>query len=95
MEKITKLTLSESRNAGYVSRDTAEIYDDDVLHFDSFDFGSMVDKMWGHDYEYDIYVDGEWKDSILLLLIKERFDCSAGFRGWAEINSIPYSSACR
>ncbi len=38
------------------------------------DIGSVVKKWWGNDdYEYWYFIDKEWKDTILLYLLAEKF----------------------
>ncbi|HVB20033.1 MAG TPA: hypothetical protein VNF51_01975 [Candidatus Paceibacterota bacterium] len=94
MQKIKDITLFERRDKKGTSWDKIHILDDGRLNFDSHDLGSIPMEFWGHeDYEYDTYVDAEWKDSILLLLRKERFKRNEDFRKWADTKEIPYTSA--
>jgi hypothetical protein len=45
--------------------------------------------MWGHDYEYDVTISKEWKDTVLLHLAKERFKTVSEFKKWLDEKEIP------
>lgn len=92
--KINEITLFEWTDGKDHRRDKVDTNNDGTLHFDSFDFGQKTDSAWGHDYEYDIFVGAEWKDTILLLLIKERFKNNSEFREWADKKTVPYTTSC-
>lgn len=96
-EKITEIKLRdetvetpEGKNS-YI--DSANIEENGALHLSSFDFGPEVDKMWGHDYEYDITIEKEWKDTILLFLIQEHFKTTSEFKKWCDEKSIPSTTS--
>ncbi len=60
------------------------------------DFGTAAEVVFGDDeYEYFVTVPKEYKDWILLNLIKDRFagerpDPSSAFMKWLEEKKIPY-----
>jgi hypothetical protein len=49
--------------------------------------------LWGHDYEYDITIDKEWKDTLLLLLIQEQFKTASEFKKWIDQKNIPATTS--
>lgn len=73
--------------------DSVDIEDNGALHLGSFDFGPEVDKMWGHDYEYDITIEKEWKDTVLLLLMQEHFKSASEFKKWSDKKNIPSTTS--
>lgn len=94
MEKIKSITLWKRKDEKNYSRDMVHIRDDGMLNFDSYDIGELPERVWGHDdYEYDIFVDVEWKDSILLLLLKEQFKTNGDFLKWADEKQLPYTTS--
>lgn len=97
MEKINTIDLLnnkvETENGTSFYHDTVNIQEDGVLHLGSFDFGPDVDRLWGHDYEYDIYVEKEWKDTILLLLLQEHFKTTSEFEKWIDNKAIPSTTS--
>lgn len=94
MNKMQQITLFESSDVGSHRSDRVDTEQNGVLHFGSFDFGPAVDGFWGHDYEYDLSISADWKDTVLLLLIKEQFKSNSEFRKWADEKAIPYTSTC-
>ena len=97
MEKITQLKLRddvvETVEGKNYYNDSVNIEDNGNLNVGSFDFGPEVDKMWGHDYEYDITIEKECKDSVLLLLIQEHFKTASEFKKWIDQKSIPATTS--
>jgi hypothetical protein len=60
------------------------------LILDGYDRGELVEEVWGSDdYEYSLVVKAEYKDTILLNLIKERFKHDSEFRAWLDEKGIP------
>lgn len=88
---VTKeLTLLEIHQPGIDCTITVTIDDDGSLRFDGYDVGKDVVKWFGHDdYEYHLSVDSQHKDSILLYLIKDRFETDSEFREWLSTKGIP------
>ncbi len=89
MEKIKEITLYEVRDKDGTSWDKIHVESNGTLNLDSYDCGTRPEMFFGGDYERDIYVDAEWKDSILLLLLKERFKTIGNLREWADEKGIP------
>ncbi len=68
----------------------AKIDDKGKLVLEGYDAGETSKKFWGdEDYEYWLTVDKQYKDSILLLLIKEKFTSDSKFKQWLEEKGIP------
>lgn len=95
MNKITEIALFERNDENGYSRDLVRVHTDGSINLDSFDTGPLPDSVWGRDYEYDVNFSADWKDTILLLLLKERFASNSEFRNWAKSQSIPYTSEGR
>ena len=90
MEKIKSITVFEREDEKNYCRDKIHVQENGNLHFDSYDIGELPEKFFGHDdYENDIFVEGEGKDSILLLLLKERFKTNGEFKDWADEKGLP------
>ncbi len=68
----------------------AKIDESGNLLLEGYDIGDSVEEFWGDsDYEYWLTVSHEWKDTVLLLLIKEKFKLSSDFQIWLESKEIP------
>ena len=68
----------------------ARIEEDGGLVFEGYDIGPVVEEHWGDsDYEYWLRIDKDYKDTILLWLIKERFGTDSEFREWLNGKGIP------
>jgi hypothetical protein len=97
MEKIIKVQLRkdivETPEGKNYYNDSVSIEDNGNLNVGSFDFGPDIDRMWGHDYEYDITTEKEWKDSVLLLLMQEHFKTASEFKKWIDQKSIPATTS--
>jgi hypothetical protein len=93
MAQIAEIKLRNETREGPEGRsiftDSIDIDENKNLHLGSFDFGPEVDKMWGHDYEYDVTISKEWKDTVLLHLAKERFKTVSEFKKWLDEKETP------
>ena len=88
--KINKITLIKSDSERVRVRLTTRINEDGDLILDGYDSGKLVEEVWGSDnYEYSLSVKAEYKDTILLNLIKERFKHDSEFRSWLDEKQIP------
>lgn len=87
---ITKIVLKDEHVSGtHISVD-AHISDTGDLVIDGCDYGEAPKRIWGDsDYEYITTVKKEYKDTVLLLLIKNKFADSVDFRIWLKENGIP------
>ena len=90
MSKIRELVMYEQRDKDDYSILTAKIEDNGNLMFEGYDIGNFPESFWGDsDYEYWLMVDKDYKDTILLWLIKERFENDSKFREWLNEKGIP------
>jgi len=91
MNKIIKeLTIWDKKNDNYSGYLKVGIKDDSNLEMFGLDMGGMVKEVWaGEDYEYWLTINKEYKDAVLLWLIKERFDNDIKFKEWLDSKNIP------
>ena len=88
--KINRLTLIESKTERVSVRLVARIDENGDLVLDGDDSGEVVEEVWGSDdYEYSLTVKAEFKDTVLLNLIKEKFANDSQFRTWLDAHGIP------
>lgn len=88
--KINRIEMINSRSERVSVRLTARIDERGDLILDGYDSGEFVEEVWGSDdYEYSLTVKAEYKDSVLLNLIKEKFGNDSQFRTWLEEKNIP------
>lgn len=89
--KINKIKLREIEIEGGKSYLDASISESGSLVLEGCDNGETVKKIWGDfDYEYQITVNNEYKDTVLLHLIKNSFDSESKFMKWLEEREIPF-----
>ena len=90
VSRIRKIVLRERRTEKDVSILVAKIDDHDDLILEGHDVGEAPKKFWGDsDYEYYRVIKKDYKDTILLWLIKERFDTDSDFKLWLDEKGIP------
>jgi len=88
--KINKITLIESKTEGIFVHLTARIDENGALILEGADTGDFVEAHFGkRDYEFSLTVAAEYKDTILLNLIREKFANDAEFKTWLEEKRIP------
>ena len=89
-KKISKITIREQRTKTDSSYLTAYIDEKKNLILEGYDIGKTPKEFWGDsDYEYWLTIKEEYKDSVLLWLIKERFKTTSDFKSWLEQRDIP------
>ena len=90
--KINRIKLKESRSERGSIFLEARIKENGDLQLEGQDIGPLVEEMWGDsDYEYWLTVDKDYKDTVLLRLIKERFSRETEFKKWLEEKQIPFN----
>jgi hypothetical protein len=90
MEKINEVYLFEQEDDKNSFLEWVSILDDERLSLNGNDCGEIPLRFWGDiDYEYWRIIDKDWKDTILLLLIKDMFKRFNDFAGWLEEKNIP------
>ena len=88
--KIDKITMIESKTERLAVRLTARITENGDLILEGYDSGAFVEEVLHHDdYEYSLTVKAEYKDTILLNLIREKFEHDSAFRTWLDEKGIP------
>ena len=95
MEKIDGIIICKSDDGKDSQSETVVIGDNGDVCADVIDRGELVMKCFGFSEHRDWYaVSKEWKDTLLLLLIKDRFERVYDFRDWLKEKEIPFESGC-
>jgi hypothetical protein len=88
--RIKKIVLQKHRTDDVSVHLTASIDEKGDLVLEGYDIGKFVEDHWGDsDYEYWLRIDKDYKDTILLWLIKERFLSDSDFRKWLDEKGVP------
>jgi hypothetical protein len=89
--KVDRVTLAEKRTATGWHLLDAEIGDDGDLVLTGHEPDDLPKAAFGAtEYASRRTIAAEWKDTLLLLLLRERFKSDAMFQQWLERNGIPY-----
>jgi 6-pyruvoyl-tetrahydropterin synthase len=87
--KISEITLIDSKSERVSVNLTAKILENGDLILEGQDLGNLVKETFGDsDYEYVLKIKAEFKDTMLLNLIKERFANDSDFRAWLDEKGI-------
>ena len=89
-EPILSISIINTKTHGVNRTVGADIDEKGNLVFSGLDWSTLAEQMLGGDYEYSITVSAELKDSLLLLLLKEKFDDFPEFKHWLENKGIPF-----
>ncbi len=88
--KIDRIKLIESKSARIFVNLSARIDKKGDLILEGQDLGELVEEQFGkRDYEYSLKIKAEYKDTILLNLVKENFANDSEFRTWLDEKQIP------
>ncbi len=88
--KINKISLVDFKSDRISTDISAIIGDNGDLILSGCDSGELVKERFDDfDYEYWLTVKAEYKDTILLHLIKENFADDSEFKKWLEEKQIP------
>ena len=88
--KINKITLIESKSDRISVHLTAKVDENGDLILEGQDLGEFVQEQFGDsDFEFSLKVKAEYKDTILLNLIKEKFANDSEFKAWLDEKQIP------
>jgi hypothetical protein len=94
MQPIKSVTIARTSGDRVHSTLWANIQEDGRLQFERSDYGPLVEEVWGRDeYEYNVAVAAELKDSVLLLLIKQFLPDDKAFREWLEAQGVPFETS--
>jgi hypothetical protein len=89
MQPIKELVIYDDKTADGYNALTAKIGDNGDLILAGVDAGKDVEKFFGDsDYEYWLTMPQEFKETILLYLIKERFSSVHDMKAWLEEKEI-------
>ncbi|MDT8392018.1 MAG: hypothetical protein RRC34_16070 [Lentisphaeria bacterium] len=90
MGKLTSISLAGNDTRGLVVSITenGDLRMSGKEELDSRDIGD-ADSRYAGDLEYSLIVDAEFKDTMLLQLIEERFESEAEFRDWLRKKCVP------
>lgn len=87
---IKELRIRAERSPSGYSQLLVKINDGGQLVLDGADGGERVRQVSGDwDYEFSWTVPAEWKGTVLLHLMKERFPKESEFSAWCEERGIP------
>ncbi len=90
-QKIERIVLQDTRQEKLSIELVAHINEQGDLILEGWDRGEWVkEKLDDWDYEYWLKIPREWKDTILLYLIQERFQNDSNFREWLQEKNIPH-----
>lgn len=90
MKPIKKITIRYEKFEDGYSALYGEISKEGDLIINGCDAGDLAKKMLGDwDYEYWLTTPGNYKDTILLHLIKDRFSSVHEIRKWLDNLGIP------
>jgi len=91
MDKITSILIDKRENDRGVTRLSSEISDDGNLIINDYFIGPAAQEFYGHD-DVDSFVKIKkiHKDSLLLLLLRDRFEKISELREWLDSAGVPY-----
>ena len=91
MEPIKKLVIRHERMDDGYSELAVGIDDSGALVLEGVDAGEEVRRLFGDwDFEYWLTIPAEYRESLLLYLIKERFTSVHDMRKWLGEKDIPF-----
>ena len=92
MKPIKTIVIYDDKTADGHNVLTAKISDSGDLVLEGVDAGKDVEKFFGDsDYEYWLTISKDFKETILLHLIKERFSSVHDMKKWLEEKEIPFT----
>lgn len=94
MEPLKSVVMGRTTGDNVRSTLWAAIEEDGRLEVQRSDYGKLVEEVWGRDeYEYNVAVAAELKDTVLLLLIKDYMKDDVAFREWLEAKGVPFETS--
>jgi hypothetical protein len=89
-DPITHLVLREQEAQNTTYRWMARVDGSGDLRLEGRDRGERVEAAWGHPaYDYTRVVGARYRDTVLLWLLKERFESDGALGGWLDAKGIP------
>jgi len=87
---IERILLWERKTDNYSGCLDAFVADNGDLEMSGFHAGDGVKDFFNReDYEYSVTVPKEYKNTVLLWLVKEKFDNDLDFKKWLDKKAIP------
>ena len=94
MEPLKSVVMGRTTGDNVRSTLWAVIGEDGRLEVQRSDYGKLVEEVWGRDeYEYNVAVPVEYKDTVLLPLIKDFIKNDVAFRGWLEAQGVQFETS--
>jgi hypothetical protein len=94
VEPLQSVVMGRTEGENVKSTLWAVIEEDGRLEVQRSDYGKLVEEVWGRDeYEYNVAVAARYKDTVLLLLIKDFMKDDVAFRGWLEAKGVPFETS--
>ena len=88
---LKELVISSEQAADGYSDLKVRVNDHSDVVMEGVDGGRRIEELTGDwDYEYWVTVRAEWRETLLLYLLKDRFADSTSFKAWLERQDIPY-----
>lgn len=95
METIKKLDLIRSKDSKGSRYQWMSVQKNGDLMLDGYDLGEAPMIFWGRDeYEYWYTIRSEWKDTALLLLLKDKFGTIDDAATWFKERGVPTEFGC-
>lgn len=92
MKKLTSIVIRDQKtHDGGTDALEAKIQPTGAVLLEGYDSGQGVKEAMGDwDYEFWITVAPEYKDTLILHLLKERFAAARDMKSWLEEKQIPF-----
>jgi hypothetical protein len=90
--RINEIEITKTDNKEVYVRIYCKIEYNGNIKYKSYTVGGITKDYIGHDdYEVEVEVKNEYKDTVLLKLIADRFNSESEFMNWLGEQKIPYS----
>ena len=91
MEKLSEVVLHKTDTKDVFVEVKCTIESSGDLKISSYTIGQIAQDYVSHDdYEYEVIIDKEYKDTVLLLLIQDRFRSESELTTWLGLKDIPF-----
>jgi hypothetical protein len=92
--KTTTVRLGATGGSASYGTDEATIDTAGALRLEATDVGPNTEELWGSDeHQFIVTVAADWKDSVLLLLLRERFGTVSAASTWLRERGIPMKAS--
>jgi hypothetical protein len=91
MQPIKEIIIYDDKTVDGYNVLTAKIGDNGDFILEGIDAGKDIENFFGDsDYEYWLTISKDFKETILLRLIKERFSSMRDMKAWLEEKEVPF-----